>query len=67
MIKLLLIKYRHRKEVHKRWKQEDCRVALQHCKDKIRRSKAKQELNLVRATRKGFYEYKTANERLGKM
>ncbi|PKU48851.1 dynein heavy chain axonemal-like [Limosa lapponica baueri] len=65
MIKKLLTEFRHKEEVYKRWKQgqvtqQEYRAIVQSCRGRIRKAKAKVELNLSRSmkgNKKGFYKY----------
>jgi len=61
----LLVKLKSKRELHRQWEQgqvswEEYRDAPQLCRDRVRRAKARLELNLARDAKnnkKGFYRY----------
>ncbi|KFQ99133.1 hypothetical protein Y956_03969, partial [Nipponia nippon] len=61
----LLVKLKGKKRMHRQWKQgqvswEEYRDTVQLCRDRIRKAKARLELNLARDAKnnkKGFYRY----------
>lgn len=65
MSKELLTELKHKKEVYKKWKQgqmtqEEHRVALWSCSNRVKKAKADLELNLARnvtGNKEGFYSY----------
>ena len=63
---------RHKNEFYKRWKkgqvtQEECRVAVWSCRDRLRTAKVDLELNLGRGLKsnKGFYKYLSSKRETG--